>query len=89
MTVVVDASVVAKWFFPEDGSAEARALAGAETIVTVDLLVPEIVNVAWRKVRTGDATRQDVIVGTAIQVVVTLSTFQKIGTSVADQEIVT
>ena len=52
---VVDASVALKWFFPEEGSAEARNLA-SQDLHAPDLLLVESANVLWRKVRVGDVT---------------------------------
>lgn len=58
MTLVVDASVAAKWFVEEEeGSAEAaRLLRRGEGLVAPDLVVPEVCNVAWRKLRAGEMT---------------------------------
>jgi len=55
MTWVVDASVAVKWFVDEARSAEARAvLASGQQIIAPDLIIPEICNTAWKKVRRGD-----------------------------------
>jgi predicted nucleic acid-binding protein len=54
---IVDASVACKWFFPEPGSAEAEALLGEQDpLMAPDLIVAEICNVAWKRLRSGDIT---------------------------------
>ena len=54
MNRVVDASVACKWFFEEDLSAEARALAATQRVLLApDLIIAECANVAWRRVRDG------------------------------------
>jgi len=52
--VVVDVSVVFKWFAPEDDSPAARALQdkmvdGGWTLLAPDLLLAEIANILWKK----------------------------------------
>lgn len=50
--VVVDASVVVKWFVPEAHSLEAECLLdGSMDLLAPDLLVPEVGNILWKKVR--------------------------------------
>ena len=45
MKCVVDASVAVKWLVEEPGSAEARELlAGEDSLLAPDLLVPEVCN---------------------------------------------
>lgn len=54
--IVVDASVVLKWFFPEDGTEEARSWVDrAVPLIAPDLIVPEVGNAVWRKQRQGEA----------------------------------
>ena len=54
MNRVVDASVACKWFFEEDLSAEARALAATQRVLLApDLIIAECANVAWRRARDG------------------------------------
>jgi predicted nucleic acid-binding protein len=53
--VVVDASVVVKWFVPEGGEAEALGLldairAGDAVAIAPDLLLAETANVLWKRV---------------------------------------
>ncbi len=52
--LVVDASVAVKWYVPEDGSREAaELLTGRRPLLAPDLLVPEVGNILWKKVRRG------------------------------------
>ena len=54
MNRVVDASVACKWFFEEDLSDEAQALATTRYVLLApDLIIAECTNVAWRRVRDG------------------------------------
>jgi predicted nucleic acid-binding protein len=54
---VVDASVASKWFFPEPGSAEAEALlTGTDPLLAPDLIVAEVCNVAWKRLRADEIT---------------------------------
>ena len=55
MTLVVDASVACQWFVAESGSAAAEALlAGDQMLLAPDLIVPEVCNAAWSKLRRGE-----------------------------------
>ena len=57
MNRVVDASVACKWFFEEDLSAEAQALAATRHVfLAPDLIIAECANVAWRRVRDGQVS---------------------------------
>jgi len=52
MTLVVDASVVCKWFIAEpDSDAAERLLATRQMLLAPDLIVPEVCNVACLKLR--------------------------------------
>jgi predicted nucleic acid-binding protein len=54
MSVVPDASVALKWFFLEQGREDARALfSGIEPLIAPDLIIPEVLNGAWKAVRHG------------------------------------
>ena len=55
MNDVIDASVAAKWYFPEAGSEEAtrvlaEASAGRRRLLAPDLVIAEFTNVLWKKV---------------------------------------
>jgi predicted nucleic acid-binding protein len=59
---VVDASVAAKWYFPEQGSEAADALllgvrAGSQ-LLAPDLLEAEFANLLWKKVRRGECDEE-------------------------------
>ncbi len=51
MNLVIDASVACKWFFEEDLSSEARALAGSDAAFSApELILVECANATWRRV---------------------------------------
>ena len=55
MGVVVDASVAIKWFVEEPGSNRARLLwRDTPGLTAPDILVAEVGNAAWKKVRRGE-----------------------------------
>jgi predicted nucleic acid-binding protein len=57
MTLVVDASVVLKWFVDEPESLQARALVEeADAFAAPDLIIAEVANVFWRKGRLGETS---------------------------------
>lgn len=61
--IVVDASVVVKWLTPEPGREEALDLLIRYKDEELDLLAPfllvsEVGNVLWRRVRVGDLTAE-------------------------------
>jgi predicted nucleic acid-binding protein len=57
--VVVDASVAAKWFIPEELSGEARSLLTAEyQLLAPDLLWAELGNILWKKHRRQEIDRR-------------------------------
>ena len=58
--LVVDASVVIKWFIPEVHSeAAARLLEVDATFSAPDLLIAELGNTLWKKVRRGELTARE------------------------------
>lgn len=58
--LVVDASVVLKWFVPEiHGDAARRLLGAAHQFLSPDLLFPEVGNAIWKKVRRGELTAEE------------------------------
>lgn len=55
--LVVDASVVIKWFVPERGTEAARRLLqSSHTFVAPDLLFAEVANSLWKKTLRGELT---------------------------------
>lgn len=59
-TFVVDASVAAKWYFPEvHAEAARRYLRGDHALVAPDLLPAELGNAVWKRVRRGDISRPE------------------------------
>jgi predicted nucleic acid-binding protein len=59
-TVVVDASVAAKWFFPEQHSQAAlKLLSGRNRLIAPDLLAAEFGNLTWKRVRRRELTLED------------------------------
>ncbi len=64
MTLVVDASVACKWFVEEAGSAAAAVLLeGGESLVAPDLVVAEVCNALWRKLRAGEIAAEQAEAG--------------------------
>jgi Predicted nucleic acid-binding protein, contains PIN domain len=58
--VVVDASVVIKWFVPENGTEAAlRLLDSGHQFVAPDLLFAEVANTIWKKTLRGELTGID------------------------------
>lgn len=56
MTLVVDASVAAKWFIEETGRAQAIRLLDFSDRQAPDLLLAEVANVVWKKALRGQIT---------------------------------
>ena len=54
---MVDASVAVKWLVVEEGSADARVLLDDEELHAPRLLVAEVANAVWRKVRLDQVDR--------------------------------
>ncbi|MBS0548417.1 MAG: type II toxin-antitoxin system VapC family toxin [Proteobacteria bacterium] len=55
MILVVDASVVIKWFVEEPLRPQARALlADRHEFIAPDLMIPEVANIAWKKATRGE-----------------------------------
>ena len=57
--LVIDASVAIKWFVEEELADEATALLReATSFYAPDLIIPEVTNVAWRKLVLGQISRE-------------------------------
>ena len=54
MTLVVDASVAAKWFIEEAGRTQALRLLDVPDRQAPDLLIVEVANVVWKKTLRGE-----------------------------------
>ena len=60
MIVVVDASVVAKWFLREELHTNAMSLLEDRDVLHApDLVITELTNVFWRKCNSGELTLPD------------------------------
>ncbi len=60
MRYVVDASVAVKWYVPENHELEAvRLLKGRHDLHVPELIFPEIGNIVWKKVRSGQVSKSD------------------------------
>jgi predicted nucleic acid-binding protein len=60
---VLDGSVAAKWYFAEPGHHAAdrilaEGIAGERELLAPDLIVPEFVNVLWKRVRWRECSRE-------------------------------
>jgi predicted nucleic acid-binding protein len=62
VTLVVDASIAAKWILPEDGSDVAGALRGKDDFIAPSLIVPELGNAIWKRAVRGELSARDAIV---------------------------
>ncbi len=61
MTLVIDASVSAKWVLPEPGSHDAAVLRTEDIdLIAPSLVVAEIGNALWKSALRGDMAGQDV-----------------------------
>lgn len=63
MKTVVDASVAAKWYFPEAGHASAAALLadsneGRRDLIAPDLIDLELASVLWKRVRGRECSEE-------------------------------
>ena len=62
MTLVVDPSVAVNWFVREDGRSAAIALLrNGAPLLAPDILVPETLNLLWRKLRRGEVALQQAV----------------------------
>jgi predicted nucleic acid-binding protein len=59
MNLVVDASVVLKWFVEEDGSAAAETVAAENDLIAPDLVIAEVCNGLWTIARLGRLSLAD------------------------------
>jgi predicted nucleic acid-binding protein len=66
--LVVDASVALKWVLDEPGDREARAIIQTrEPLIAPELIVAEVVNVAWKRLMSGEiGPRQASVIATEV-----------------------
>jgi predicted nucleic acid-binding protein len=57
--IVVDASVIVKWYLPELYSEDALALLDRYQVVTVDTVVAQIGSVLWKRIKPGEMRAQE------------------------------
>ena len=73
MTLVVDASVAAKWVLQEDGSDRAAALRGSgDDLIAPSLIVAEIGNAIWKRAIWREVSARDAV--RAVQTAINLFT---------------
>jgi predicted nucleic acid-binding protein len=65
VTLVIDASVAAKWLLKEERSAEANVLRAEEGLIAPSLIAAELGSALWKNVRRGTLSRADAL--TALQ----------------------
>lgn len=81
MTLVIDASVAAKWVLPEPGSEAALALRNEPgDLIAPTFIAAEIANVAWKYARRGELGGADAVtaVRMAIGALTRLVAFEKL-----------
>jgi len=60
LKLVVDASVAAKWLFPEAGSREARLLLDSKfELFAPDFILVEVANILWKKTQRNEISSPD------------------------------
>jgi predicted nucleic acid-binding protein len=59
VTLIVDASVAAKWVLPQEYSTHANALRNEDGLIAPSLIAAEIANAIWKAVRRGTVLRAD------------------------------
>jgi predicted nucleic acid-binding protein len=57
---IIDASVAAKWFFPEEHSELCRNLLSADgKLIAPELIWSEVGNIIWKRFRRGEITSEE------------------------------
>lgn len=59
--LVIDASIAIKWVVEEEGTESALALRRQATLIAPDLLVPECVNILWKKAQRNELSRDEAL----------------------------
>jgi predicted nucleic acid-binding protein len=62
---VIDASVAIKWVIQETGT-EAALQLRRHRLLAPDLLIPEVSNILWKKVRRGELLEQEALVAAGL-----------------------
>ncbi|AET32256.1 type II toxin-antitoxin system VapC family toxin [Pyrobaculum ferrireducens] len=78
MRIVADASAIAALYLPEKLSEEVeKALAGADSVSSLDLAAYEVLNVVWKRARRGLISREAAleIAGEVLQLFKTLEVY--------------
>jgi predicted nucleic acid-binding protein len=81
-TLVIDASIAAKWVVEEIGTPEALALRQKAKLIAPELLVAECANILWKKVIRGELLKGEALVaarllqGAEIELLPTRSLFE-------------
>ena len=67
MTIIADASLVAKLLFNESGTAEAEAVVRrGDPLIAPELIVAELASVAWKKRRRREVSAEDSVAAVAL-----------------------
>ena len=62
MSLIVDASVAVKWYLPENDSDRAEEILSTPTaLLAPDLILAEVGNAVWKRVRDGRVAREDAL----------------------------
>lgn len=62
MSLIVDASVAARWYLPEDGAEEAERILLSDTpLIAPQLVIAELGNAVWKRVRKGEVSAEDAV----------------------------
>jgi predicted nucleic acid-binding protein len=57
MTLIVDASIAAKWFFEEEGSARALKLREEQDLTAPDFILLEVHHVMWKRLARSETEK--------------------------------
>jgi predicted nucleic acid-binding protein len=67
VTIIVDASLVAKLLFDEPGTAQAEAVVRrGDPLIAPELIVAELASVAWKKRRRQEVSAEDSVAAVAL-----------------------
>ena len=84
MSLIVDASVAVRWYLPEPGAKEAeRVLLSEMPLLAPELIIAEIGNAIWKRVRRGEVSERDAvdIVGRAMTAFTRLTPLSELAVS--------